>query len=147
MFAVGFNQLLMYRNMVQLQSNGTGLLALTTFAAVSLGFETALLYQRSQMLKQVYEARQVLRNEKKKHRLRFYLVEKPLAIHKVTADLAGDRFIKNLEQVKIQRITILQAQAQKTQNLEKAEIIYLKCGKQKDNIFKNFMALCASASL
>ena len=34
------------------------------------------------------------------------LDEKPLAIHKVTADCTGDRFIENLEQVNKQRITM-----------------------------------------
>ena len=37
------------------------------------------------------------------------LDEKPLAIHKVTADCTGDRFIENLEQVNKQRITMPEA--------------------------------------
>ena len=143
-------------------SEGSGLLALATFATISLGLGTALFYQHSQMTKKEQEAKQALKNEKKKHHLRMkktaeyqrrkkayeekkaqlesrlrtvacfdendemvlkkidvtqhetlpdgfkfvHLDEKPLAVHKVTADLTGENFIENLEQVNKQRVEI-----------------------------------------
>ena len=50
---------------------GSGFVALATFAAMGLTLGTAILMQRSQMIKQQEDAKEALRRERKKHRQRY----------------------------------------------------------------------------